>query len=62
MAERGRPPGDPEAGNSADLPDGTGYRVRAGRAVTLRLRIANEGAGELVAETPGAQIRHVPAD
>jgi len=60
LAERGRPPGDAEAGHAADLPDGTGYLVRAGRALTLRLRMANQGKGELLAERPGALIRCVP--
>ena len=61
LAERGSPPGDAEAGHAADLPEGTGYLVRAGRALTLRLRMANQGNGELRAERPGALIRCVPA-
>ena len=60
LAERGSPPGDAEAGHAADLPEGTGYLVRAGRALTLRLRMANQGKGELLAERPGALIRCVP--
>jgi hypothetical protein len=60
MVESGSPPADALAWHPAELPAGTGYRVHAGRTLTLRLRIANQGAGELLAETAGAQIRYVP--
>lgn len=60
MVERGSPPADAAAWNPTELPAGTGYRVRAGRTLTLRLRIANQGASELLAQAAGAQIRYVP--
>lgn len=61
MVERGSRPPDTAAWNPTELPAGTGYRVRAGRAITLRLRIANQGDTELLAQAAGAQIRYVPA-
>ena len=61
MVEQGSRPADADAWNPSELPAGTGYHVRAGRTLTLRFRIANQGDGEVLAQAAGAQIRYVPA-
>lgn len=60
MVERRSPPADPALWSPAELPAGTGYHVRRGRALTLRLRIANDGAQDFWTAAAGAQIRFVP--
>lgn len=60
MVERRSPPAEAAAWNPSELPAGTGYRVRAGRALTLRLRIANDGPADFWTEAAGAQVRYVP--
>jgi hypothetical protein len=59
MGAGGSRPADAGAWNPAELPAGTGYHVRAGRTLTLRFRIANQGDGELRSEAAGAQIRYL---
>jgi hypothetical protein len=53
------PPSDLERWDSADLPDGTGYRVERGGLLTLRLRVTNTGSADFWTEGGGALIRFV---
>jgi hypothetical protein len=62
MVQQRSPPGQSARWETATLPDGTGYRVAAGRRLVLRLRIRNAGSEVLRTEVSGAQIRYVPAD
>jgi hypothetical protein len=62
MVQRRSPPAPSARWETATLPDGTGYRVAAGRRLVLRLRIKNTGSEVLRTEVSGAQIRYVPAD
>jgi hypothetical protein len=60
MVQRRSPPAEASRWDPGELPEGTGYRVPAGRALTLRLRITNTGSRDFWTEGCGAQIRVVP--
>lgn len=62
MVQRRSPPAPSGRWETATLPEGTGYRVAAGRRLILRLRIKNTGSEGLQTEVSGAQIRYVSAD
>jgi hypothetical protein len=62
MVQHRSRPGPSARWETAMLPDGTGYRVAAGRRLVLRLRIKNAGREVLRTEVSGAQVRYVPAD
>ena len=62
MVQRRSPPAPSARWESAALPDGTGYRVSAGRRLVVRLRVRNTSSEGLRTEVTGAQIRYVPAD
>ena len=46
----------------AHLPAGTGYLVRAGRPLTLRYRVTNEGASAFTSRGAAALLYFVPAE
>jgi hypothetical protein len=62
LVQRRTPPARAARWDPVALPDGTGYRVAAGRVLTLRFRISNTGERDFWSEMSGAQIRYLPGE
>jgi len=62
LVQRRTPPARAARWDPVALPDGTGYRLAAGRVLTLRFRIRNTGERDFSSDESGAQIRYLPGD